>query len=266
MSIGGVPVGICKVQADPVCGNTPTGLAHVTCNVSNVDRNTRVEETAAIDIAGGTPGRKCFYLELPNERLPPEIVVDTCTGIDPVLDGITGRYRYTPFAADNGGFLIEDVKGETACLCECNEQGEDCINRIALTIWRRFYCFGTDGQLHPAGGYWIDHYPALEYTDTNQTQSATNSADSGSRYVFTAYTNPGYAGPGGILPPEAAANGYSACYYGFPTDECPPGDCNCGTCDGSETIEPLQVSNRSIRARRGNGGGATTPSPELVLA
>ena len=249
MTSGGVPVGICKVQFDPVCGNTPNGEPHVSCNVVNIDRNTRVEESAPIDIAGGTPGQKCFYLEQPNSELPPEVIVDTCTGIDPVLNSITGQLTVTNFDPETGqpdpaglGYLMQALKGETNCLCACADEGVACINRVAMTVWRMHYCFGTDGQIHPAGKYWIDHYPALEYQKTAQTSTASNSADDGERFLFYAYTNPGYTGPGNIIPVAAAEYDYNGCYYGFPTNICPPGDCGCGSCDGTDTPEPLALT------------------------
>ena len=187
MSTGVVPVGICKVQLDPVCGNAAAGTPHVSCNITNIDKNIRVEENAAIDIAGGTPGTKCFYLELPNTELPPEVVVDTCTGVDPVLNGITGQLSYTAIDAATGaadpngiGILVEDCQlAEAACFCECTPGDESCINRVAMTVWRKAYCFGDDAQIHPAGGWWIDHYPALQYQRTAQTSTTSNTADDG---------------------------------------------------------------------------------------
>lgn len=243
--LGGVPVGVCAVQFTPVCGNTVIGEQHVSCNITNIDRNTRIDETAAIDIPGGTPGSKCFYLELPNTELPPEVVIDTCTGIDPVLNRITGQLQYTRFdpttgaaAPDGTGILLEQCRNMD-CFCECSPD-DGCSNRIAMTVWRRMFCFGQDNQLHPAGNFWIDFYPALEYVRTAQTSTTSSSADDGERFMFYAYTNPGYRGPSNIVPLAAGENGFEACYYGFTSNVCPPNaDCQCGSCDGTSVVTPL---------------------------
>jgi hypothetical protein len=219
------------VRFDSVCGNTTVDDPFLSCNITNVDQNERVNEVAAIDIAGGMPGKKCFYLELPNEPLPPEVVVDTCTGIDPVLNSITGRMDFAQGA--DGELRLQRLKSNAACLCECSATGTSCINRVAMTIWRRFYCFGQDGQPHPGGSYFVEHYPALQYQQVAQTTTTSSSADDGERFTFYAYTNPGFTGPAGVtLPIEYAAQNYSACWYGWTTDECPPqdGGCECANC------------------------------------
>ena len=262
-----VPVGICKVMAEPVCGNSITGDPILLCNVVNIDKNFRIEESTPISIDGGVPGETCFYYEPPNKDLPSEIVIDTCTGFNPLWEQMTGRFGYTRFnpaapeetapdqtSVDNIGILLTELKSsEESCFCTCSEQGQACTNRIRLTIWRKAFCIGDDGRAHPAGGFWIDHYPALEYTRTAQTISSTNGADAGSRYTFLAYTNPDAPAPiiqqtvVGDLGVETvvdvpllpgAADVDNGCWFGYTTNICPPGDCGCGSCGSGQGVLP----------------------------
>lgn len=256
-----VGVGICKAQIDMVCPSLPDGqMAIVLCNVVNVDKNRRVQETAPIEIEGGLPGENCFYLELPNKKLPPEVVVDTCAGTSAELNAVTGRYDYTPIVGSDGvtenGILLQDLKGDTNCFCACDTATSQC--RLSLTVWRLAYCL--DGTQHPGGRYLVELFPALEYQDTADTETASNTADDGERFVFIAYTRPGWTGPGDIIPAEAGVGGYVACHYKFTTDVCPPGDCNCGDCSGTGTpVEPLAA--RFVK----KSGDATVDSADDLM-
>ena len=272
MAQGGVKVGICKVQIDPVCGNTPrTDLTpFLACNIDNIDYNTRVEEVAPLQVDGGTPGTDCFYLDLPNKELNPEVVFSTCTGTSPLLDNATGRAQAIQVPTDPAdptalGWALKYCPGEESrCFCTCSETGEACENMLAITVWRRYYCYGSTGQVHPDGKFWIDHYPGLKYTVTAQTESSTNGTDDGNSYVFIANINAGYAGPGDIVPAELIVGG--DCYrYGWPSNICPPGECECGSC-GEDTppVYPESLAEPLAVAAKTTTTAVKAPTPASV--
>lgn len=234
-----VPLGICKVQLDPVCEDgqpDATRQPLVVCNVTNIDINTRLTDGFTIEDPSGIPGQNCIELELPGSKRPPEVVIDTCNVYDPIFDSIASACNdvFTNAAGDIVGVAAKAKEGAD-CLCSCEENEEPC-NRWDMTVWQLAYCPGSSGSRPEEGKFAVYRFPNLEFKPQTQTVSLTNELGGSRQYLATAYepTGVGYAGPGDITPVELP---FTSCQIGpFLSDVCPPGECGCGGCDHEDAV------------------------------
>lgn len=243
-----VPIGVCKVQLDPVCEDGAPDAARqaiVVCNALNVDVNTRLTDGFTIEDPSGIPGQNCIELELPGTLRPPEIVIDTCNVFDPEFDAIASGTNEIVVDIDGNfvGVQAQSKDGEN-CLCSCEDAVEPC-NRWDMTIWSLAYCAGSTGARHPDGRFVVKRYPNIEFQPQTATVSTTNELGGARQYLAYGYesTN-GYLGPADITPTELDFN---RCALEFLSDQCPPGECGCGGCD-AQAEAPLARAARRRRA------------------
>lgn len=244
-----VPMGICKLQLNPVCEDgqpDATRDAIVVCNVVNVDRNTRLTDGFTVEDPSGIPGQNCIELELPGSTRPPELVIDTCNVYDPEFDAIASETMdvFKNVAGDIVGMAAKAKDGDD-CLCAC-ETGTTACNRWDITMWQMAFCPGATGSRHPDGKFAITRFPNVEFQPNTQTVSATNELGGARQYLAIAYepSGVGYAGPADITPVELPLN---TCVIGpWLSDVCPPGDCGCGGCDAAAATPLAAAARRRV--------------------
>lgn len=238
---GSSTLGICKLQLDPLdCDGNPdaTRIPVVYCGATNVTTTPVLTDGLTLNDPSGMPNRNCVEYVLDPEVDYYDVTLTTCSVYNPALDALLG-YSDTIVNAANAviGSKAKKKQGPS-CVCECGDDA--CQLRVALTIWSLNLCPGTDSfrETHPDGKYSVTVFPAIQFR-ANTNDIVINNELNGRQYGGRGFENPNFGqGPGNIIP--ATETPFDRCWYKFPTDICPPADCDCGTC-GGDAITPYEV-------------------------
>lgn len=231
-------LGICKTQLNPLdCDGAidPAATPLVYCGFTVVDENPVLTDGLTIRDPSGMPNRDCVQIDIDPEIDRYEIVLTTCSLFDSKVDALFG-YSDEMVMTDGTsiGSMARKKQGQN-CICECGD--EACVQRVGLTTWSLAVC--PNGDPHPDGKYVVTVYPALQFRPNTFTRTTSRELN-GRQYLAISKENEMFGqGPGGIIPSDFVP--FDRCRYEFLTDECPPGDCDCGLCgadsaDGSPLV------------------------------
>lgn len=235
-------LGICKAQFTPLdCdGNQDLTRADVVyCGLTDIQVTPVLNEGLIINDPSGQPNRNCVELNVDPEVDYYDVLVTTCSLYDPNLDNLLG---YSDGIANADNEIIGSKakkKNNTQCLCDCGDDA--CQRRVGLTIWSLNLCPGENQfrTFHPDGKYSITVLPAVQFRP-NVNPIQYNTALNGRQYIGRGYENPNFGqGPGLVIP--ATETPFDRCWYRFPSDVCPPANCDCGNC-GDDPITPYSFN------------------------
>ena len=234
-------VGICSSILTPLnCDGSPdlTSESIVYCGLTDVTVTPVLSDGLTIQDPSGIPGEFCLDIEVPAVVRYYDVSITTCSVFDVRMDNMIGNSDPMVDASNEVIGIKAQPKANQQCVCAC-EQEDACARRTGLVIYSMNLCPNTSGvlQFHPDGRNMVTVFPGIEWVPNTNPIMQLNANASGRSYTGRSYENQNYGqGPGQIIPATELPT--TRCFYQFPTDECPPGGCDCGACGEAPPVAP----------------------------